>query len=133
MTAQNSKHPQILATTPFCYMTLFLNTKTNKNVISFGDGNVSVNENRDILKFSFTLNVFYLRIKRAIIFNILLYIAIFYLLFIPVSFVKLQQLILSWYFFTKNLEMHCFKRRRHKEGNNYVRWLLFWKPQQIYY
>ena len=62
----------------------------------FGDGNESVNENRDILKFAFTFNVLYLRIKRAIILNILMYIAFFYLLFIPVSFVKLHQLILPW-------------------------------------
>ena len=40
----------------------------------------------------------YLRIRRANILNILLYIDIFYWLFIPVSFVKLHQLILSWHF-----------------------------------
>ena len=64
---------------------IHLNTKTNINVIFFGDGNVSVNENCDILKFSFTLSMFYFGIKRTIILNILLYITIFYLLFIPVS------------------------------------------------
>ena len=61
----------------------------------FGDGNVSVNENRDILKCLFTSNVFYLRFKHTTILNILLFISILYLLSIPVSFVKLRQLILS--------------------------------------
>ena len=75
----------------WCLLILYdihLNTETNYNVIFSVDGNFSVNENRDILKVSFTLNMLYLRIKRAIILNILKYIAIFNLLFIPVSFCK---------------------------------------------
>ena len=42
-----------------------LNTKTNYNAIVFGDGNVSVKGNRDISKFTLTLNVFYLRAQSA--------------------------------------------------------------------
>ena len=59
-----------------------LNTDKLK-CIFFGDGPVSVKETRDILKCTLILNVFYLRAQSAIFLNILLYIAIFYVLFIP--------------------------------------------------
>ena len=50
----------------------------------FCDVNISVNGNRDILKFTFTLNIFYLRTKGAII---LIYYCI---LLFSISFSSLQ-------------------------------------------
>ena len=66
-----------------------LNTTTNLNGI-FGDVNFSVIGNREILlkNCMFTLNGTYLRTKIIINFNILLYIAILYLLPIPVNLLK---------------------------------------------
>ena len=87
----------------------------------FGDGNVSVNENRDTLKCSLTLNVYFFL-------NMLLYIAIH-----PCTFCKIAPINLVMVVFTTNLEMHCFKRRRHNVRNNYVRWLLFCESQQNCY
>ena len=64
----------------------------------FGDVNVSVYGNSDVLKFISLLNAFYLGTKKSNYFNHLLYIAALYLLFIPVSFIKFNPLSLSWYF-----------------------------------
>ena len=64
----------------------------------FGDVNVSVYGNSDVLKFTFTFKCVLLENQKCIYFNHLLYIAALYLLFIPVSFIKFNPLSLSWYF-----------------------------------
>ena len=64
----------------------------------FGDVNVSVYGNSDVLKFTFTLKCVLLRTKSVNNFNHLLYIAALFLLFIQVSFIKFNPLSLSWYF-----------------------------------
>ena len=87
----------------------------------FGDVNVSVYGNSDyILKFTINFKCVLPKNQKCDYFNLLLYIATFYLLFIPVSFIKVNPLSLSWYFFYKILERSCFKRRRRKVANNYV-------------
>ena len=58
-------------------MVVILNTKIK--CIFFGDVNISVNGNHDILKFTFTLNVFYLRTKSVIIFYSILLFSICFL------------------------------------------------------
>ena len=60
----------------------------------FGDVNVSVNGNRDVLKFMFTLNAFCFRTKSATIFLLLLCI----MFFTHVSFIKLHPFTLPWLF-----------------------------------
>ena len=87
----------------------------------FGDGNVSVNENRDILKI-------FVRFKRVLLvnqrcnyfeyFNVYCY---FLVALHPSKFCKIAPINFVMIIFTKHLEMHCFKWRRHKVGNNYVR------------
>ena len=64
----------------------------------FGDVNVSVYGNSDVLKFAFTFKCVLLENQKCNYFNYLLYIASFYLLFILVSFIKFNPLSLSWYF-----------------------------------
>ena len=65
----------------------------------FGDVNVSVYGNSDVLKFTFTYKCGLLENQKCNCFNHLLYIAALYLLVIPVSFIKFNPLSLSWYFF----------------------------------
>ena len=49
-------------------------------------------------------------ITRIIIyFNILLYIAILYLISIPVNLLKIAPINIAMVIFSKNLEMHCLK------------------------
>ena len=55
----------------------------------FGDVNVSVCGNSDVLKFTFTFKGVLLENNKFNYFNHLLYIAALYLLFIPVSFIKI--------------------------------------------
>ena len=86
----------------------------------FGDVNVSVYGNSDVLKFTFTFKCVLLENQKCNYFNHVLYIVALYLLFIPVSFIKFNPLSLSWYFFYKILEMSCFMRRRRKVANNYM-------------
>ena len=69
----------------------------------FGDVNVSVYGNSDVLKFTFTFKCVLLENQKCNYFNHLLYIAALYLLFIPVSFIKFNPLSLSWYFLQKGL------------------------------
>ena len=64
----------------------------------FGNVNVSVYGNSDVLKFTFTFKCVLLENQKCNYFNHLLYIAALYLLFIPVSFMKFNPLSLSWYF-----------------------------------
>ena len=64
----------------------------------FGDVNVSVYGNSDVLKFTFTFKCVLLENQKCNYFNRLLYIAALYLRFIPVSFIKFNTLSLSWYF-----------------------------------
>ena len=64
----------------------------------FGDVNVSVYGNSDVLKFIFTFKCVLHENQKCNYFNHLLYIAALYLLFIPVSFIKFSPLSLSWYF-----------------------------------
>ena len=54
----------------------------------FGDVNVSVYRNSDVLKFTFTLKCVLLENQKCNYFNHLMYIAALYLLFISVSFIK---------------------------------------------
>ena len=61
----------------------------------FSDVNVNVHGKRDILKVMPPLNELLLEKLKCNYFNILLSIAIFYLLFIHLSFIKLHQLTLS--------------------------------------
>ena len=65
----------------------------------FGDVNISVYGNSDVLKFTFTFKCVLLENQKCNYFNHLLYIAALYLLFIAVSFIKFNPLSLSWYFF----------------------------------
>ena len=54
----------------------------------FGDVNVSLYGNSDVLKFTFTFKCVLLENQKCNYFNRLLYIAALYLRFIPVSFIK---------------------------------------------
>ena len=63
----------------------------------FGDVNVCVYGNIDVLKFIFTFKCVLLENQKCNYFNHLLYIAALYLLFIPVSFIKFNPLSLSCY------------------------------------
>ena len=65
----------------------------------FGDVNVSVHGNSDVIKFTLTFKCVLLENQKCNYFNHLLYIAALFLLFIPVSFIKFNPLSLSWYFF----------------------------------
>ena len=56
---------------------------------SFVDVNISVYGNSDSLKFTFSFKCVVLENQKSIYFKRLLYIATFYLLFIPVSFMKI--------------------------------------------
>ena len=82
--------------------------QTQIKMTVFGDVNVSVYGNSDVLKFTFTFKCVLLQNQKCNYFNHLLYIAALYLLFIPVSFIKFNPLSLSWYFFYKILERSCF-------------------------
>ena len=73
-------------------------TQTQIKMTVFGDVNVSVYGNSDVLKFTFTFKCVLLENQKCNYFNHLLYIAALYLLFIPVSFIKFNPLCLSWYF-----------------------------------
>ena len=64
----------------------------------FGDVNVSVFGNSDVLKFIFTFKCVLLGNLKCNYFNHSLYIAALYLLFIPVSSIKFNPLSLLWYF-----------------------------------
>ena len=65
----------------------------------FGDVNVRVYGNSDVLKFTFTSKCVLLENRKCNYFNHLLYIAALYLLFMPVFFfIKFNPLRLSWYF-----------------------------------
>ena len=64
----------------------------------FGDVNVSVYGNSDVLKFTFTLKCVLLRTKSVIILIIYCILYIIFLLFIYVSFINFNPLSLSWYF-----------------------------------
>ena len=64
----------------------------------FGDVNVSVYGNSDVLRFTFTFKCVLLENQKCNDFNHLLHIAALYLLFIPVSFIEFNPLSLSWYF-----------------------------------
>ena len=64
----------------------------------FGDVNVSVYGNSDVLKFTFTFKRVLLENPTCNYFNHLLYIAALNLIFISVSFIKFNPLSLSWYF-----------------------------------
>ena len=64
----------------------------------FGNVNVSDYGNSDVLKVTFTFKCVLLENQKCNYFNHLLYIAALYLLLIPVSFMKFNQLSLSWYF-----------------------------------
>ena len=86
----------------------------------FGDVNVSVYGNSDVLKFTFTFECVLLENQKCNYFNHLLYIAALYLFFIAVSFIKFNPLSLSWNFFHRILGRSCFKRRRRKVVNNYM-------------
>ena len=78
----------------------------------FGDVNVSVYGNSDILNSTFSLKCVLLENQKCNHFKRLLYIdPFFYLLFIPVSFIKFNPLSLSLHFNTKILERSCFKWR----------------------
>ena len=85
----------------------------------FGDVNVSVYGNSDILKFAFTFKCVLLEKQKCNYFNHSLYIATLYLLFIPISFIKFNPLKFHGIFY-KILERSCFKRRRRKVANNYT-------------
>ena len=67
----------------------------------FGDVNIGVDGNHAIFKFAFTLNVFSLGTKSAIILIFYRIMRILLLAFNPCFFYK------------KKIEMRCFKRRRH--------------------
>ena len=65
----------------------------------FGDVNVSVYGNSDVLKLTFTFKCVLLGNQTCNYSNhFFSYIAALYLLFIPVSFIKFNPLSLSWYF-----------------------------------
>ena len=68
----------------------------------FGDVNVSVYENSDILRFTFSFKCVLLENQKCNYFKRLLNIATFYLLFSPVSFTKFDPLSLSWNFYKKS-------------------------------
>ena len=79
----------------------------------FGDGNVSVYGNSDVLKFTFTFKCVLLENQKCNYFNHLLFIAALYFLFIPVSFIKFNPLSLSWYFLQNSRKVfNGFKRQR---------------------
>ena len=84
-----------------------IQTQAQIKMTVFGDVNVSVYENSDVLKFTFTFKCVQRENQKCNYFNHLLYIAALYLLFIPVSFMKFNPLSLSWYFFYKILERSC--------------------------
>ena len=75
----------------------------------FGDVNVSLYGNSDVLKFTFTFKCVLLENQNCNYFNHLLYIATLYLLFIPVSFIKFNPLSLSWYQFLQNSRKVLFQ------------------------
>ena len=64
----------------------------------FGNVNVSVYGNSDVLKFTFTFKCVLLENQKCNYLNHFLYIVALYLLFIPVSFIKFKPLSLPWYF-----------------------------------
>ena len=81
----------------------------------FGDVNVSVYGNNDVLNFTFTFKCVLLENQKCNYLNHLLYIAALYLLFIPVSFIKLNPLSLSWYFL-QNSRKVLFKAATSQSG-----------------
>ena len=82
----------------------------------FGNGNVSVYGNSDVLKFIFTFKCILLENQKCNYFNHLLYIAALYLLFIPISFMKFNPLSLSWYSL-QNSRKVLFQAAMSQSGN----------------
>ena len=83
----------------------------------FSDVNVSVYGNSDyILKFTINFKCVLPKNQKCDYFNLLLYIATFYLLFIPVSFIKVNPLSLSWYFFLQNSRKVLFQAATSQSG-----------------
>ena len=78
----------ILLKNPDQYLEEEEETQTQIKMTVFGDVNVSVYGNSDVLKFTFTFKCVLLENQKCNYFNHLLYIAALYLLFIPVSFIK---------------------------------------------
>ena len=81
----------------------------------FGDVNVSVYGNSDVLKFTFIFKCVLLENQRCNYFNQLLYIAALYLLFTPVSFIKFNPLSLSC-FFLQNSRKVLFRAATSQSG-----------------
>ena len=84
----------------------------------FGDVNVSVYGNSDVLKFIFTFKCVLLGNQKCNYFNHILYIAALYLLFIPVSFIKFNPLSLSLYFLqnSRNMRKVLFQAATSQSG-----------------
>ena len=82
----------------------------------FGDGNVTVYGNSDVLKFIFTFKCVLLGKQKCNYFNQSLYIAALYLLFIPASFIKFNPLSLSWYLFLQNSRKVLFQAATSQSG-----------------
>ena len=74
---------------PFCFIMAVISSQYKMKCHFFGDVNISVNGNQNILKFAFPLDVYYGN-QKCNHFNIGLYIAVSYQLFIPVGYVKLH-------------------------------------------
>ena len=96
-----------------CYILFSYGSHYKLKCHFFNDVYVSINGNCDILKFTSTLNAFYLRTI-----NIIIVIFYFILLFSfhPCKFCRIAPINFVIVFFTKNLKMHWFKRPRHKVG-----------------
>ena len=77
----------------------------------FGDVNVSVYGNSDVLKFTFTFKCVLLENQKCNYFNHLLYIAALYLHFIPVSFIKFNPL-----YFLQNSRKVLFQAATSQSG-----------------
>ena len=82
----------------------------------FGDVNVSVYGNSDVLKLTFTFKCVLLENQTSNHFNHLLCIAALYLLFIPVSFIKFNPLSLSWWYFLQNSRKVLFQAATSQSG-----------------
>ena len=82
----------------------------------FGDVNVSVYGNSEVLRFTVTFKCVLLENQKCNYFNYSLYIAALYLLFIPVSFIKFNPLSLSWHFFLQNSRKVLFQMATSQSG-----------------
>ena len=82
----------------------------------FGEVSVSVQGTSDILKFTFTFKCVLHETQKCNYFNILLYITTFYLLFIPVSLIKLNPLSLSWNFYKHSRKVLFQAATSHSDG-----------------